>query len=104
MKYSNNPLFSPKLFMHTLSMTLLIIIMVTSFQAMALEPAVQAPDPEFSFEPEPLMFDPDDEILDYGDWFGPPNTGGTPDSGPIPHPEVDDEVVDIYFDDTDLID
>ncbi|KAD2805905.1 hypothetical protein E3N88_39282 [Mikania micrantha] len=108
MKNTNLP-FSAKLFMHTLSMTLLIMLMVTSFQTKAHEPVpqiepeflqpespqTQPSEPEFpNDEPsEPLMFN-----LDYGDWFGPPNTGGRPDSGPIPHAEVDDEVEDIDSD------
>ncbi|KAI3761231.1 hypothetical protein L1987_51643 [Smallanthus sonchifolius] len=193
MRTSNNLPFFAKLFMHTLSMTLLIIIMITSFQTMGLEP-VPSPEPELPhtqpskpeflqaqssepdfpqphepefpqaqpykpefpqpskpefpqpsesefpqaqpykpefpqpsepdfpqaqpYEPqfprssEPdfpqaqpfkhVVFQPDDYMLDYGDWFGPPNSGGRPDSGPIPHAEVDDEVEDIYFDDIDL--
>lgn len=104
MRDSNNLPFNAKLFMHTLRMTLLIII-INSFQTMGHDPApepeyVPASPPETEFPPVQLpeshFFNSYDEIQDDYDRGDPaPGRGPGAVAGPIPHPELDDEVADI---------
>ncbi|KAL7606070.1 hypothetical protein Lser_V15G18657 [Lactuca serriola] len=87
-----------KLFMHTLCVTLFILIII-SFQAFVSSSTAQEPDPppnprqkhEPAAPPSPAQ--QKEEIEDYGDWNSPPYTGGggRNTGGPIPHPWVDEE-------------